>query len=195
MRKKACLALSLVLLSASWSCRPAKTGEGGAASTPEAPDGTPGDLVARWVEMWNAYDLDQVGVLFLTDERVTYFSSEFQGVIQGFDAVLEHHRGFGFVPGGEVRGTRLWVEELTEDVFGNAAVLTGIWYFQRGEPAVATGDFEPQGGPGTGREGGGAAPPPQRGPVSFVCVREGGRWRFAHMNFGNYPEPDEPEEE
>lgn len=137
--------------------------------------------------MWNGYDLDQVGELFLADDRLTYFSSEFEGVIRGYDAVLEHHRGFGFVPGGEDRGTRLWVEGLTDDRFGGTAVLTAIWFFQRGEAEVTDGS----GGMGEGEAGSGeAAPlpaaPPQRGPVTFVCVLDQGRWRFAHMNFGNY---------
>jgi hypothetical protein len=139
--------------------------------------------------MWNAYDLDQVAEFFLTDGRLTYFSSEFEGVIRGYDSVLEHHRGFGFVPGGEDRGTRLWLGGLTEDAFGDAAVLTAIWYFQRGERVAvenageAVGD-QPAGGEATSVPG--AAP--QRGPVTFVCVLDEGRWRFAHMNFGNYPD-------
>ena len=138
---------------------------------------TPSDVVSTWVEMWNSYDLDQVGELFLTDDRVTYFSSEFEGVIQGFDAMVEHHRGFGFIPGGEDRGTRLWVEGLTEEVFGGAAVLTGVWYFER-----------------TALEGEAEASTPQRGPVTFVCVLEESQWRFAHMNFGNYLDPVAEEE-
>jgi ketosteroid isomerase-like protein len=124
--------------------------------------------------MWNSYDLNQVGALFLTDERVSYFSSEFEGAIWGFQRVLEHHEGFGFVPGGEEKGTRLWVEELTGTEFGATALLTGIWYFEGG-----------------GEEGEGPAAAPQRGPVTFVCVREEGGWRFAHMNFGNYPDAEE----
>jgi len=144
------------------------------SGTPTEAEGqaTPGDLVTTWVEMWNSYDLDQVRNLFLTDDRVSYFSSEFQGVIQGFDAVLEHHEGFGFVSGGDDRATRLWVEDVTEDRFGSSAVLTGVWYFARGGAELDTS--------------------PQRGPVTFVCVLEDGAWRFAHMNFGNYLDPVEP---
>ena len=106
-------------------------------SAPIADAGTPGELVTAWVEMWNAYDLDRVPDLFLNDDRVSYFSSEFQGVIQGFGALVAHHEGFGFVPEGDPsRGTRLWVEDLTEDRFGDAAVLTGIWYFGGGASGV-----------------------------------------------------------
>ena len=67
---------------------------------PTAPDAQ----LERWVEMWNSYDLDEVKELFLDDTRLTYFSSEKEGVIRGMEAVLEHHRGFGFVPGGESKG-------------------------------------------------------------------------------------------
>ena len=129
----------------------------------------PSDLVASWVEMWNSYDLDQVPGLFLTDDRVSYVSSEFEGAIRGYEAVVEHHRGFGFVPGGVEKGTRLWVEDLSEARFGETAVLTAIWYFQRDDAGGAT-----------------SLQPPQRGPVTFVCVLQGNQWRFAHMNFGNY---------
>ena len=166
---------------------PADEGEMG-APTRDALGRTPADLVEEWVGMWNAYDLDRVGDLFLDADRLTYFSSELEGVIRGYDAVVEHHRGFGFVPGGQDRGTRLWVEGLTEDAFGDAAILTGLWYFQRGEPAA------PEGSGGVREDASGAGESasvpvagPQRGPVTFVCVLDKGRWRFAHMNFGNYP--------
>jgi hypothetical protein len=166
-------------------CQPERTGEGAHTTSQDDLGRTPAGLVSLWVDMWNSYDLDQVPELFLTDDRVTYFSSEFEGVIHGFHAVVEHHRGFGFVPGGVARGTRLWVEELTEGVFGGAAVLTAIWYFQREEPAV---------GGGAAEGGTTAAPPPQRGPVTFVCILDHGRWRFAHMSFGNYPLDESPGE-
>ena len=163
----------------------------GARPSSDGSEGTPADLVTAWVAMWNSYDLDRVRNLFLTDERVTYFSSEFEGVIRGFEALVEHHEGFGFVPGGEARGTRLWVEDLTVSDFGDAAVLTGIWYFERsgeGPTGVAGGDSGSGSGAGEVFQGdpGASVSPPQRGPVTFVCVLEEGRWRFAHMNFGNY---------
>ena len=126
-------------------------------------------LVGDWVEMWNSYDLDQVGNLFLNDPRLSYFSSEKEGVIQGFESVLDHHRGFGFVPGGESRPSRLWLEGLRTDVLGEAAVITGIWFFQTD--------------PETGED-------PQRGPVTFVATRDGGVWRFVHMNFSAYLPPE-----
>ena len=96
----------LVLVTIASGCHHGAFGDGGEEPTQDALGRKPSDLVSTWVEMWNSYELDQVGELFLTDDRVTYFSSEFEGVIQGFDAVLEHHRGFGFTSGGAERGTR-----------------------------------------------------------------------------------------
>lgn len=46
--------------------------------------------------------MNQFEKLFLKDDRVTYFSSEKQGVIKGYEALLKHHEGFGFVKGGKV---------------------------------------------------------------------------------------------
>jgi len=69
--------------------------------------------IGAWVSMWNTYDLNQVHKLFLNDPGITYFSSEKEGVVQGFDAVIEHHRGFGFVEGGNDTGNKLWVDDLT----------------------------------------------------------------------------------
>jgi hypothetical protein len=119
-------------------------------------------IVSEWVAMWNSYDLSQVDTLFLQDARLTYFSSEFEGAIQGIEAVREHHVGFGFVPGGKDSENKLWVEDLHTSDFGSAVIVTGIWHFRRA----------------TGRV--------QRGPVTFVCVQQDGEYRLAHLNFGNY---------
>jgi len=120
------------------------------------------ERLAEWVAMWNRYDLDQVDVLFLTDERVTYFSSEFEGVIVGIEAVRDHHRRFGFLPGGKSSENQLWVEDVQETEFGPVAVVTAVWHFRRA----------------TGQE--------MRGPATFVFVRDRGSVRLAHLNFGNY---------
>lgn len=70
-------------------------------------------IIDDWVKFWNTYDLDQVGRLFLTDDRVTYFSSEKQGVIKGYEALVKHHEGFGFVKGGRTRRTSCGLKALT----------------------------------------------------------------------------------
>jgi len=120
--------------------------------------------VDNWVETWNTYDLNQVEKLFLQDDRVTYFSSEKEGVIIGFDAVREHHREFGFVEGGKEQPNKLWVEDLHSSTFGKTAVVTAIWFFQRSDKSV------------------------QRGPVTFVYVKQGEEFRIAHLHFANYLE-------
>jgi hypothetical protein len=119
--------------------------------------------------MWNSYDLDEVSQLFLDDPRLTYFSSEKEGVIRGMEALVEHHRGFGFVPGGEERASRLWLEDLETDLYGDLALVTGLWCFRSEEAG---------------------AEDPQKGPVTIVAVWRSGEWYFAHMNFSEYLPPD-----
>lgn len=122
--------------------------------------------------MWNSYNLNEVSRLFVRDERLTYLSSEKEGVLRGFDTIVAHHRGFGFVEGGKPSPSTLWLDNLEYSEFGGdqpaapAVVVAGVWLFRRG-----------------------ADGPVQRGPVTFVCVKDGGRpgYRLAHLNFGNYP--------
>ncbi len=122
-------------------------------------------LVASWVALWTSYDLDRVNRLFLQDSRVTYFSSEKEGLIRGIENVREHHRGFGFVPGGKKAERELWVEQVDSDDFDDTLVVTAIWYFgDRKKPAAEN----------------------QRGPMTMVYVHAGGEYRIAHLHFGNY---------
>ena len=129
------------------------------------PDSAVHAAIAEWVAMWNRYDLTAVDSLFLADDRVTYFSSEREGLISGIAAVRRHHESFGFVPGGKTIATRLWVDDVRIVPLGATIVVGGVWYFDRGE---------------VGR-------PAQRGPVTIVYLREARRLRIAHMHFGNYP--------
>jgi ketosteroid isomerase-like protein len=126
-------------------------------------------LIDSWVAMWNSYDLKMVDKLFLQDSRVSYFSSEKEGLIQGIQAVQEHHVGFGFVDGGKSQENKLWVEDVQISHFGTAAIVAGIWYFQR-----VSDDAESV----------------QKGPFTFVCVRIEEEWRLAHLNFSEYKERD-----
>jgi ketosteroid isomerase-like protein len=137
---------------------PSLAGDPGATAELEA-------LIDDWVEMWNSYDLNQVRELFLDDSRLTYFSSEKQGILRGMDALITHHEGFGFIPGGDDRSSRLWLESVEIDLLGEVAVITGTWFFQSDSDS-----------PGE----------PQKGPVTIVSVREGDRWWFVHMNFSEY---------
>lgn len=97
----------LFLFTSASACSPG-TEEGGDGAGPDA-------LVEEWVAMWSSYDLDQVEELFLDDPRLTYFSSEKEGVIRGKEALLKHHRGFGFLPGGESRASRLWLDSVATE--------------------------------------------------------------------------------
>ena len=121
--------------------------------------------VGRWVAMWNTYDLAQVDSLFLADARLTYFSSEKEGLIQGIAAVREHHVGFGFVEGGKAQNNKLWVEELQTQSLGDAVVVEGVWYF-RNESGDSTTT--------------------QKGPVTFVYALDEHEYRIAHVHFANY---------
>ena len=121
------------------------------------------DIINEWVKFWNIYDLSLVEKLFIKDNRVTYFSSEKQGIIKGFESLVKHHENFGFVRGGKAQYNKLWLEDVDIEDFGDSAIVCATWYFQR---------------PNIDR--------PQRGPVTIVYVRTGNGWRIAHANFGNY---------
>jgi ketosteroid isomerase-like protein len=120
-------------------------------------------LVDDWVAIWNNYDLSEVPDLFLDDASVSYFSSEKEGAVVGFDALMEHHRGFGFVEGGKESHNRLWLEDVKIAVYEGSAVVTAIWYFSRG-----------------------GSPEAQKGPVTLVYIESGDGYRIAHANFSNY---------
>ncbi len=125
--------------------------------------------IDRWVAMWNSYDLNMVNELFLNSDQLTYFSSEKEGVITGFDEVVSHHEGFDFVPGGRSAQSRLWLEEVLITGSRENKVVTAIWFFSRPNGEV------------------------QQGPVTIVYTPVDGRYRILHMNFANYPMLDLPE--
>jgi hypothetical protein len=120
-------------------------------------------IVEEWVKFWNTYDLNQVEKLFLKDDRVTYFSSEKQGVIKGYNALVKHHEGFGFVKGGKVSPNKLWLEGIDVEDFSDNAIVCAVWFFKR--PTVEN---------------------PQKGPVTIIYEKVEDKWRIAHANFGNY---------
>ncbi|MCK4582197.1 nuclear transport factor 2 family protein [Candidatus Bathyarchaeota archaeon] len=121
------------------------------------------EAVEAWVRLWNTYDLDDVRRLFLDDGRVTYFSSEKQGLIKGIDSLVRHHEEFGFVAGGKETGNRLWLEDMDIEEFEGSASVKADWLFQR------------KGSDKT-----------QRGPVTILYVKAGDGWRIAHAHFSNY---------
>jgi ketosteroid isomerase-like protein len=121
--------------------------------------------IAAWVDLWNTRDLSKVDELFLADSRVTYFSSEREGLIQGAAAVREHHEGFGFVEGGIEPEQELWVEDIQSSVYGTVAVVTAVWSFgDRSAPRDSI----------------------SRGPMTVVYTLVDDRYRIAHIHFANY---------
>ena len=119
----------------------------------------------KWVAMWNVYDLSMVDSLFITDDRLTYFSSEREGLITGIAAVREHHKGFGFVPGGKIQENRLWLENIHTEIWGDVVILGATWFFQ-----TVSGES-----PGT-----------SSGPVTFVYIQTERGYRIIHTHFANY---------
>ncbi len=137
------------------------------AATAQTPAATPAELLDAWVELWGTYDLDRVDDLFVRDDRLTYFSSETEGLIQGFDRIVEHHRGFGFEPGGSSRDQRIWVEDVEIVDLGDTALIGAIWFF--GDPA------SPESA--------------QRGPMTVLAIPGEDGYRIAHMHFATYERP------
>ena len=120
-------------------------------------------IIDDWVRFWNTFDLNQIEELFLKDDRVSYFSSEFENLIKGYDNLTKHHEGFGFVKGGKEIRSKLWLEEIDIEDLGDSAIVGAIWFFKRSNTEN-----------------------PQTGPVTIVYERTTDGWRIAHANFGNY---------
>ena len=166
-------ALGLVACAAATSQRPPAAAGPACGAENESPPNDVRDSLGRfdgarevraWVDMWNRFDLDRVDALFVRDARLSYFSSEKRGLISGLEALREHHRGFGFVPGGADRGSRLWLEAVQAHTYGRVVVVTATWLFQRAGATTA-----------------------QRGPVTLVLLNEGEGCRIAHAHFANDP--------
>ena len=123
------------------------------------------ELLQKWITMWNRTDLSAVDRIFLPDGRVSYFSSEIPGLIRGIEALREHHRGFGFGPGGGDPESELSMSDVEGTVFGPVTVVTGTWHFRKKTEKTN----------------------PQSGPVTFVFIREAERIRIAHAHFADQP--------
>ncbi len=121
-------------------------------------------LIDRWLELWASYDIDLLGEIFWNNPALTYFSSEKEGLIRGFENLIPHHEGFGFVSGGKVPEKSLWLEALDFTNHGDVVVVNAIWFF-----------------------GNRSELNPQNGPVTFVLVRTDDQLvRIAHTHFANY---------
>ncbi len=134
------------------------------ASAPESPVFDAEAAINAWVVLWATYDLGRLDDLFLNDARLTYFSSEKEGLMVGPDAIREHHVGFDFVEGGRAPEQELWVDDIHVSEFGTVAVVGATWYFgDRATPDDAS-----------------------RGPMTVVYVNEGEGPRITHMHFADY---------
>jgi imidazolonepropionase-like amidohydrolase len=117
-----------------------------------------------WLGLWRRYDLDRLDDLFLNDAALTYFSSDAEGLKEGFDAVRRHHIDLGFVSGGFQPEDELWVEDVVIADFEDSAVVSGIWYFGNRVARATAG----------------------RGPLTMVVVRTAQGYRISHLHLGNY---------
>jgi len=135
------------------------------STTATAADNPP-PVIAEWETFWNTYDLDQMSNLFMDNDALTYFSSEKEGLIRGYDAMIEHQKGFGFVAGGKKSDAKLWLEDIETDYVGDVAIVTAIWFFdvvRDGKKIL------------------------MKGPVSFICTKDSaGKFKMQHVNFSNY---------
>ena len=114
--------------------------------------------------MWRRYDLDRVADVFVTDDALTYFPSDREGLIEGYAAVRAYLEELGFVAGGFQPDSEMWHEQVTVSDFGESAVVGAVWYFGNRLNRRAAG----------------------RGPLTMVLTRVGEGWRISHVNFGNY---------
>ncbi|MET1253780.1 hypothetical protein [Aliikangiella maris] len=120
--------------------------------------------VEQWVKFWNNYNLDQLPNLFIQDKRLTYFSSETQGLIRSYNAIVKHHQGFGFVPKGKTQQNKLWLTDIEYQPLGDTAYqVTAIWHFKNAIKNTL-----------------------QTGPVSLTLLKESNQFKIVHAHFANY---------
>ncbi|MDH3269843.1 MAG: amidohydrolase family protein [Gemmatimonadota bacterium] len=126
---------------------------------------SPEDALEYWLGLWHRYDLDRLSGVFLEDPTLTYFPSDAEGVIEGYEAVVAYHVEQGFVPGGFRPDEELWLEDTLIADFEDSAVISAVWHFGN---RVARRDVA-------------------RGPMTMVIVRTDAGYRISHVNMANYP--------
>lgn len=126
---------------------------------------SPRQALNAWLNLWRRYDLDALEDVFLVDPALTYFASDTEGVMQGWDAVRSYYEEQGFVPGGFSVTDELWLENTLITDFEESAVVSAVWRFgNRVTPADAG-----------------------RGPFTMVVVKTNTGFRVSHVNMANYP--------
>lgn len=146
---------------------------------PAAGDGTvvitaghesPRGALNAWLNLWRRYDIDALDDVFLVDPALTYFASDHEGVIEGWDAVRSYYVEQGFVPGGYPTIDQLWLEDAIITDFDESAVVSAVWRF---------------GNRVTPQDAG-------RGPFTMVVVKTSSGFRVSHVNMANYPRAQQP---
>lgn len=123
-------------------------------------------VMDNWLKLWESNDLNLIDSVFFESKELTYFSSEKEGLISGFDALKPHHTGFGFVEGGKQNEKSLWLEDLESHIYGQTALVAGIWYFGDRSDTTTV---------------------PDRGPVSFILIKnQENKTKIIHCHFANY---------
>ena len=123
-------------------------------------------VVDQWLELWATFDLNLLEQIFYKSENLTYFSSEKEGLMVGYDELIQHHTGFGFVDGGKKPANSLWLEDIEIRLYGSSALVGAVWFF--GDQLVDEDSV-------------------QKGPVTFVLIKnEMGEARIIHAHFANY---------
>ena len=145
--------------------RPAVVQAPGSTSSATRGAASPQETFDRWLALWRRYDIDRLPEVFLEDAALTYFASDEEGAIEGFDAVREYHRSAGFVSGGFQPDRELWVEGTVIADFEESAVITGVWHFGNRVAGQSVA----------------------RGPLSMVVIRTEAGFKVSHLNLANYP--------
>ncbi len=86
-------------------------------------------------------------------------------MLEGYDAVVEHHRGIGFVSGGFQPERELWLEDTLIADFDDSVVVTAVWHFGNSVSRRSAG----------------------RGPMTMVLVRTSAGYKISHLHMANYP--------
>lgn len=124
------------------------------------------EIIDKWLVLWQTYDLNALEEIFWNDPQCSYFSSEKEGLITGYDALIPHHESFGFAKGGKKPAKSLWLEDQNLLMLESTCVVTAIWYF--GDKSVPRDSV-------------------QNGPVTFVLLRDDNDLvRIGHTQFANY---------
>ncbi len=126
------------------------------------------DTITRWVEFWNTRDLNRLSDIFVPDgdgplAGVAYISSEEPGVITGMQALIDHHKGFDFIAGGNQGKGSLCLtdQEIFWNRNSNCPNVTAAWHYQ-----VSQSSEEPS-----------------QGRVRFILVPFDEQYRISQANF------------